>query len=817
MVSGGITHLSDRELRRLDVEAVRLRRHRHRERLRLGEILVALDRGFRELGFRHLAAYARERLSLGARWCADTRAVARRLAELPRVRGALVTGAIGWAMAELLSRHATADDEAELLEACRGETVRAARRILRQRGEEPEPEPEVEEQLGALSLTLPVEQAAGLEAARRQVEHINGGPGEPGSWLEYLLMESHARLLDLAPEAFDACEDVAAELRGWIESRRRAEARNVEAEERARPTAMPPVEVVEDDAELTLPSDPVALDRMLRHQARRIASGDVWLGRLLEKLFEARAWKRLGYATETQYALDRLGMSRSAVRQRIRLTRKARWLDGLDDAIQSGRVGTSHASLIARVADPDTLEAWIERATRRTYKHLAEEVELADLLMRFIGDGESIPPPDEDVVARWERIQADWLGGSQMRRFVEGLESESDEPPFERKSRALECGDDEPVWQRGAHVEEVEAALAAILRGREGRSAAVQMSGGSEVDEGSAGAVQMSGGSELDDGSAGVVQMSGGCELDGGPEHAVQMSGGCGLDGGPEHAVQVSGGSEVDGGREHAVQMSGGSEVDEDSAGAVQMSGGSEGDEDSANVVQMSRDSDVDERAEGAVQRLGASGVDEDSAGAVQMSGASDGDGRAADAVQMSVGFATVNDAPSAALLRRVDESARRRRRRRSGGTVSVSIVARNDVVLFFRELEAVFARSGLPGTFVELMLADFWVTWAPAFQVGNKWKPIHDRDRHQCRCPVCSVRRSLSNHHIVYRARGGGDEIGNQIVACDFCHLDGEHGGRLRVRGTADRPVWTLGRTPIVRVEGREKIELGDAAASAA
>ena len=169
-----------------------------------------------------------------------------------------------------------------------------------------------------------------------------------------------------------------------------------------------------------------------------------------------RDLRRFESATETQYALDRLGMSRSAVRQRITQTRRARWLDGLDAAVQEGRIDPSHASAMARVATPDTLEAWIERATRRTYKHLLEEVQLAELLVR-VGGGDAVEPPSDDEVAEWHRVEADWLSGAFVKEWSTQIEEELVSGPVEM----IEGAGDEPYVQRGAHLEEVDDALAA--------------------------------------------------------------------------------------------------------------------------------------------------------------------------------------------------------------------------------------------------------------------------------------------------------------------------------------------------------------------
>lgn len=55
------------------------------------------------------------------------------------------------------------------------------------------------------------------------------------------------------------------------------------------------------------------------------------------------------------------------------------------DAIQQGHIGFEAAQLLARIATPDTEQAWVDRATRRTFKHLREEIQA---LERSIPSGE---------------------------------------------------------------------------------------------------------------------------------------------------------------------------------------------------------------------------------------------------------------------------------------------------------------------------------------------------------------------------------------------------------------------------------------------
>ena len=133
MRGGSIIELIERDEARLDAGLVRMARRQTVVRLAVGEAFVALGQGWQELGFSRFVDYVRERCNRSGRWGEDTRALARRLAGLPGIRRALFDG-VGWCMAEVLSRHATADDEEELLEATRGMTVRQVKRVLAERG-----------------------------------------------------------------------------------------------------------------------------------------------------------------------------------------------------------------------------------------------------------------------------------------------------------------------------------------------------------------------------------------------------------------------------------------------------------------------------------------------------------------------------------------------------------------------------------------------------------------------------------------------------------------------------------------------------------
>ena len=136
------------------------------------------------------------------------------------------------------------------------------------------------------------------------------------------------------------------------------------------------------------------IDRQIHRLAQAMAERDLELGRLLLRFHAADGWRRLGFASFSQYARERLGMSYSSVKARVVLARRALRLPELADAVSERRIGFEAAMLIARVASSTTVAAWIDRASERTLKHLAEEVEAAGMLQRLALASEVEPPSE---------------------------------------------------------------------------------------------------------------------------------------------------------------------------------------------------------------------------------------------------------------------------------------------------------------------------------------------------------------------------------------------------------------------------------------
>jgi hypothetical protein len=85
---------------------------------------------------------------------------------------------------------------------------------------------------------------------------------------------------------------------------------------------------------------------------------------------------------------------------------------------------------------------------------------------------------------------------------------------------------------------------------------------------------------------------------------------------------------------------------------------------------------------------------------------------------------------------------------------------------------------------------------------------PVFARDGWRCTVPVCTARRNLHDHHLVFRSRGGGNGRENRLTLCAWHHLRGVHAGRIRAEGEApDAVTWEIGvragRRPLLRLIG--------------
>jgi hypothetical protein len=397
------------EVERIDRELFALGRGYGAARLRLGELLEAIAAGelFHRLGFSTFEAYALERCERGPRFADDSRVLARRLANLPHLRAALRAGRISWSMAEICARHATPETEADLLEQALGSTVRGMRKRL---AEPPDEEPDLRR---TLERRLPIEDVWAVERTRILLDTAFGLHSDD-ALVEVMIAEGLVSLqiltndrwgteLVLDPRTDSDRKAFRALLAGWREE---AEA---DAED-----AIPPAPVRDADPapEGPLPRDAHALDLLARKAAQDLARRDLEMGDLARALFDANGWRRLGYASEQQYVRERVGVSHSTLKDRMTLSRRAESMPAIRDAVTAGRIGFEAAQLVARVADPGTAATWIDRAERRTIKHLREEVRAVEMATRMdAGEPCTYVPPSEDEMKAVEDLRRRVLRG----------------------------------------------------------------------------------------------------------------------------------------------------------------------------------------------------------------------------------------------------------------------------------------------------------------------------------------------------------------------------------------------------------------------
>lgn len=392
--------------RALDVRLAELARGSGRLRLELGELLEGLARrsGHHQLGFSSFPAYARERMGRSGRWALETRTLARRLVSFPHLRRALASGMLGWSMVELVSRHATPRTEDALVGEARTATVRQMRlRLAETKGQM-----SADDEEPSVSLRLALRpRDAWLLAWTRRFFHHSVGHDESDSFMSALLAETFESVCGiLADNELECWADPARERE---EARRASQEVDAERQSEAlfaeRGPGGPP------DAPAPPPSEILRvaeLDRRIVARARDLATREVELAQALLEFHQIGGAKALGYASERQYARERLGLSYSAFKSEIALARH--WPERIRTALASRELGHEAARLVSRVARSDTAEVWLERAKARTLKDLAEEVRVAELMRGT----RSPTPPTAEAVQSVRRLEARLLNGERQ-------------------------------------------------------------------------------------------------------------------------------------------------------------------------------------------------------------------------------------------------------------------------------------------------------------------------------------------------------------------------------------------------------------------
>ncbi|HVZ34251.1 MAG TPA: hypothetical protein VG963_17610 [Polyangiaceae bacterium] len=503
----------DRRIECCERELAALARAHGALRLRLGQVLEVLHEKQHcfTLGFSSVAAYALERCEQSGRWVEETRCLARRLERLPSMRRALAQGELPWSAVELVARVAKAETELHWLSAAATHTVRQLRPLVRAAGAKPEaqkldavtptadPDLAEDEEVCTLSVTVNREDAWLFEATQKLLEQL--GTKGTAAQLEALLAEGQESLLAALPRGSidpDALELSDAAQQRWREQLQRWQ---TAAEERCeamihaarkeaphREDRSSPVVTAAAAGCSTLGGATASdLDLQLRGLSQLLARQELDLSRALLSFHRADGWRRLGYASESQYARERLGVSHSALLARRALALRLEALPSVAAALGSAQIGVEAALQIARIATPHTERAWLERAGRRTIKHLREEVNAALTAVRLSGELDCPPPHDAEIEAYTELERAVASGRAGEGCAGEGRAGEGRaESVSESAARLSFLAPDASVERRAWHT--MLASLHAWLEG--GVLGTLQMSAASRASR-SAGRVEL--------------------------------------------------------------------------------------------------------------------------------------------------------------------------------------------------------------------------------------------------------------------------------------------------------------------------------------
>ncbi len=114
-------------------------------------------------------------------------------------------------------------------------------------------------------------------------------------------------------------------------------------------------------------------------------------------------------------------------------------------------------------------------------------------------------------------------------------------------------------------------------------------------------------------------------------------------------------------------------------------------------------------------------------------------------------------------------------------------------VVALFRAMLDAYHEAEFPRwTALDRMLRHVIAEWE---RMPRHRDPIFARDGWRCTVPACSARRSLQDHHLRWRSRGGGNAQSNRTAVCASHHIHAVHLNRIRASGTAPAAIlWELG-----------------------
>jgi len=348
--------------RAIDALLVRVAKGRGAVDVAIGEGLEAMAPRKMQLGFATIGDYAREKLGIAASTAQKMARAARELQKRPLLRKAVWAGEVSMRAAEAVFPVAIGEAEARWVELARTATVRELQAAVKElRGpdcgsETPAPDQQ-DEKWGPILARVAPEQMPGIEEAMFVARRVVDAAAPRWKLLdslcaEFLGVHDTPDFVATSPDELVAARrEESNALWEWLEN----ESAQWAFLDQPVPIAAP---VIDGD---------VASDaRGLRAELRRLATlRDRWdevFGHVALLFRSIDAARRLGFGSFEHYCSERLGLAVRSAEQRIALERKLYELPALKRAMGERRVSYEQARLIARYAETETVDAWIERA-----------------------------------------------------------------------------------------------------------------------------------------------------------------------------------------------------------------------------------------------------------------------------------------------------------------------------------------------------------------------------------------------------------------------------------------------------------------------
>ena len=331
----------------------------------LGEGLDALTVGRRAMDLRYsnIGDYAREELGINASTAVKMARLARRLQERPLLREAVRRDVVSARKAEIIAPVAVGDDEARWILRAKAETVRSLKAAVKA-----PPEPDEEEWVNLCAEVLP-EKRAVIDEGLRLAGVIIGATATKmqrvNAWAEERLSTHTAPADEHADDVLFASEDEFESLKERLEQENR---------QWAGLAAVEPVEASQFSGE----TDPWRIDAELKRLVEKRTRWDEVFGHVAMLFKTSRAWEPLGFANFGHYCEERLGMAERTVAQRVALERSLYRIPLLRQALREKRISYEKARVIARHAEGEEVQGWIEKAETMTCVELRRAMQDKD-------------------------------------------------------------------------------------------------------------------------------------------------------------------------------------------------------------------------------------------------------------------------------------------------------------------------------------------------------------------------------------------------------------------------------------------------------